>query len=262
MKKQDLLFYNEYEQFYCMARQSEVFHKFCEKVYGKDFSQDGFSDITQIEDILDIAQLNQGSTVLDIGCGNGKMLKFICEKSEACGYGFDYSNNAIESAQNMANGKDLVLHFQTGLIGEINYDKNMFDLITSIDSIYFAENMSKFVQQIYSWLKPNGIFICAYQEGDMMKKSKNENTTELALVLKKLEISYKVTDYTKRTYDLLRHKRKIIEEMKDEFIKNNMKIWYKCAIHQSCAESVSYEQFANNNSRYSYIIRKQDVLCV
>jgi hypothetical protein len=52
--KQDLQFYNEYEEFYNMAGRNEIFHKYCEKVFGRDLSQDGFSDVTQIDDILKI----------------------------------------------------------------------------------------------------------------------------------------------------------------------------------------------------------------
>lgn len=52
MKKENLLFYNEYEQFYEMAEKSIAFQKFCCDSFGQDFSQDGFSDIEQIDMIL------------------------------------------------------------------------------------------------------------------------------------------------------------------------------------------------------------------
>ena len=48
----DLLFYNEYENFYEMANKSKAFKEFCKEAYGEDFSQDGFSDINQINRIL------------------------------------------------------------------------------------------------------------------------------------------------------------------------------------------------------------------
>ena len=40
--KKDLLFYNEYEQFYRFAEESEAFKEFCNEAYGADFSQDGY----------------------------------------------------------------------------------------------------------------------------------------------------------------------------------------------------------------------------
>ena len=49
--EKDLLFYNEYEQFYLMAKKSKAFRLFCEKAFGMDFSQDGFSDISQTDSL-------------------------------------------------------------------------------------------------------------------------------------------------------------------------------------------------------------------
>ena len=39
--KEDLLFYDAYEEFYKMASTSETFRDFCIDAYGADFSQDG-----------------------------------------------------------------------------------------------------------------------------------------------------------------------------------------------------------------------------
>jgi 2-polyprenyl-3-methyl-5-hydroxy-6-metoxy-1,4-benzoquinol methylase len=135
----------------------------------------------------------------------------------------------------------------------------MFDLILSIDTIYFAENMSKFVERVYSWLKPEGYFICAYQEGDVKPKSKDKDSSELALILQKLGILYEVLDYSKRTYDLLKHKRNVIESMKDEFLKNNLNCWYECAVFQSIDKDMTYNEFVVDNSRYYTLFKKDNM---
>ena len=256
MAKQDLLFYNEYEEFYSMASNNNIFHRYCEKVFGGDFSQDGFSDVTQIDDILELVDLKENQVILDVGCGNGKMLKYVHEKTGAITYGFDYSENAIAYANNIVNSNKEAFHFETGLIGEIQYAENMFDLITSIDTIYFAENMSIFINHILSWLKPKGYFICAYQEGDIKAKSKDKDHSELALIFRKMGIEYKTLDYSKRAYDLLKHKRAVIESMKDEFLENDLKSWYDCSMTQSISSNISYKEFLSANSRYIYIVKE------
>lgn len=38
--EKDLLFYNEYEQFYLMARKSKVFRLFCEKAFAGEGNSD------------------------------------------------------------------------------------------------------------------------------------------------------------------------------------------------------------------------------
>ena len=56
MNKEELLFYDEYESFYTMAEKSDAFREFCKDAFGEDFSQDGFSDISQVLMPLSFAQ--------------------------------------------------------------------------------------------------------------------------------------------------------------------------------------------------------------
>jgi len=173
--KKELLFYNAYEDFYAVADKSICFKKYCTAAYGADFSQDGFSDIKQINMILEYAPKVNDISILDIGCGNGKMLKYLQSKIGGHIYGFDYSENAINTARsdNSPNSD-----FKVGIIGEISYPEKLFDLIVSMDSVYFAKNISDFVGQIYSWLKDDGVFFIGYQEGDIMPKTKDYETSK------------------------------------------------------------------------------------
>ena len=75
--------------------------------------------------------------------------------------------------------------FRTGVIGEIEYPSEKFDVIISMDSIYFAKDMEAFVKQARNWLKPGGIFFVAYQEGDVMERTENADSTEFAEAMKK-----------------------------------------------------------------------------
>ena len=49
---------------------SEAFRHFCQDAFGEDFSQDGFSDIAQINRVLDFIPNGMDTHILDIGCGN------------------------------------------------------------------------------------------------------------------------------------------------------------------------------------------------
>ena len=44
MNKNEFLFYDAYETFYAMAKESKAFQSFCKEAFGEDFSQDGFSN--------------------------------------------------------------------------------------------------------------------------------------------------------------------------------------------------------------------------
>ena len=189
----DLLFYNEYEKFYNMANESKAFKDFCKEAYGEDFSQDGFSDINQIKRILKYIPHNKDTRILDVGCGNGKMLGYLQEKTGAFIHGFDYSSNAINDAKISF---PMNSEFKCGCIGETDYPKDYFDLIVLMDSIYFAPDMSLFVNQMMGWLKQDGIIFVAYQEGDVIPKTENVNTTILAKILSEKGISGKLYFYS------------------------------------------------------------------
>ena len=77
MNKKELLFYDAYEAFYTMAKNSKAFQSFCKEAFGEDFSQDGFSNIEQIDRIIQYIPQMDNVHILDIGCGNGKMLGYL-----------------------------------------------------------------------------------------------------------------------------------------------------------------------------------------
>lgn len=253
MDKKELLFYDAYEEFYTMATHSKAFQSFCKEAFGEDFSQDGFSNINQIEMILEYVPNRDNIHILDIGCGNGKMLGYLQKRTNAFIYGFDYSQHAIENAKKLFTNN---AHFDEGIIGEIEYPQAKFDLITSMDTMYFAPNMTSFVAQIKKWLKNDGVFFVGYQEGDVMPKTQNAQTTMLANALEQNKMEYKVYDITKQTYDLLRKKREVAIAHKEQFESEGHLEWYDMLIGQTNCINEPFECFKEKMARYIYIVRK------
>jgi len=254
MNKKDLLFYTAYEEFYTMAEHSTAFQNFCKDAFGEDFSQDGFSDIEQINKILQYIPKWDNVHILDIGCGNGKMLGYLKQKTGAYIHGFDYSEKAIETAK--------VLHpenseFREGIIGEIEYEPEQFDLIISMDTMYFAKDISSFTAQVKRWLKPDGVFFVGYQEGDVMPKTKDAHITVLAEALRQNGMKYEVEDITKQTYELLLKKRVAAKMHQTEFVAEGHQNWYEMLVGQTEYAQVSYEEFQEKMARYLYIARKK-----
>lgn len=250
--KNDLLFYDAYEDFYDMARYSKCFEKYCEIAFGADFSQDGFSDIKQINMIFDHINETDDLHILDIGCGNGKMLNYLQNKVGGNIYGFDYSQNAIETARTI---NKVNSDFRVGVMDEIHYPDKSFDLITSMDTMYFTEDMCSFVGQIKRWLKENGTFFIGYQEGDVMPKTDNSDTSVLAQALKKNGFTYDVINITKQTYDMLSRKSDAIIELKDDFKKENLQGWYDVILEQTVGVNLTFDEYKMKNARYIYIAK-------
>lgn len=252
MNKMELLFYDAYEEFYTMAEKSDAFQVFCKDAFGEDFSQDGFSDIKQINMILEYIPQKENVHILDIGCGNGKMLGYLQKKTGAYIHGFDYSEKAIETAKSLF---PVNAEFKEGIIGEIEYSEK-FDVIISMDTMYFAKDMVAFIAQIKNWLKKDGVFFVGYQEGDIMPKTECEYTTALAKALEKNGMNYEVTDITKQTYDLLKTKRDFAIMYQAEFEAEGHKKWFDMLIGQTESVTETFEQFKQKMARYIYVIRK------
>lgn len=253
MNKTELLFYTAYEEFYAMAGTSEIFKRFCLDAFGEDFSQDGFSDIEQINQILNYIPNKEGVHILDIGCGNGKMLGYLQKKTGAFIHGFDYSGRAIETAKTLYQEN---ADFREGVIGDIEYKAEQFDVITSMDTMYFAKDMTAFVAQIKRWLKPEGVLFVGYLEGDVMPKTQDARTTVLAEALRQNGMQYEVEDITEQTYELLRKKRVAAKKHQEEFAAEGHQNWFDMLIWQTEYAQVSYEEFKEKLARYLYVVRK------
>ena len=252
--RKELLFYDAYEAFYAMADRSTAFQAFCKEALGEDFSQDGFSDINQINLILQHVQLNASSHILDIGCGNGKMLGYLQKKTGAHISGFDYSEKAIQTAQSLYPTN---ADFRVGAIGETDFPAEQFDLITSMDTMYFANDMTDFVSQIKRWLKPDGVFFAGYQEGDVLPRTQNIRTAELTKALEANQMPFEAIDITQQTYDLLRRKLQAALHYKAAFEAEGNREWFDLLIAQTEYALPPYVDFKQKMARYLYIAKKQ-----
>lgn len=253
MEKEGLLYYKEYEAFYEMAEKSAAFQRFCRDAFGQDFSQDGFSDIGQVDMILPYIPAKGDVHILDIGCGNGKMLGYLQEKTGAFIHGFDYSRAAIAAARaSFAERAD----FQEGIIGGIEYPEHSFDMVISMDTMYFAEDMGAFVAQIRRWLKPDGMLFVGYQEGELVPRTCDGHTTELAKALQKNEMNYEVRNITKQTYELLKTKREAAMVHKAEFEREKHMEWFDMLMMQTMCAEESFEEFEKAMARYIYTAGK------
>lgn len=253
MDKKNLLFYDAYEEFYAMAQKSNAFKAFCKDAFGEDLSQDGFSNIEQIDMIFNYIPQKENVNILDVGCGNGKMLGYLQSKTEVNIYGFDYSETAINTAKKLFPEKS---NFKEGVIGETDYPDSTFDVIVSMDTMYFANDMNAFVAQIKKWLKKDGVFFVGYQEGEVVPKTKNADTSLLANALKSNDMKYEVTDITQQTYELLKTKRNSAMNHKAMFEAEGYSQWCDMLIAQTEYAKDSFEQFKEKMARYIYVIRR------
>lgn len=125
-----------------------------------------------------------------------------------------------------------------------------------MDTMYFAPNMSAFIDQIMRWLKKDGIFFVGYQEGDVMPKTENQNTIVFAQVLIEKNIDYKCIDITKESYELLLRKREAAFFYEKDFAEEGNTERINTLLSQTDYADKPFEEFKNKLARYIYIVRK------
>ncbi|RZJ99241.1 MAG: class I SAM-dependent methyltransferase [Flavobacterium sp.] len=99
------------------------------------------------------SKISHGS-VLEIGCGNGYLLKTLSDGGFDC-YGIEPSPLAYNHAKNV-----LKLNVDNCFLHESKFYDQQFDVIVMIDVVEHISEMNLFMQQITKVLKPGGfIFI-------------------------------------------------------------------------------------------------------
>lgn len=103
----------------------------------------------------------QGSEkVLDIGFGNGYLEKLIYRQAQCQIEGIDISEDMVIAATK--NNKEAVskgkVHFAVGDCCNLVFDDASFDVVITMNTIYFWEDTIKGLKEIYRVLKDGGVF--------------------------------------------------------------------------------------------------------
>ncbi|MBP5576687.1 MAG: class I SAM-dependent methyltransferase [Treponema sp.] len=98
--------------------------------------------------------------VLDIGYGNGYLLKYLYRKTKSQLYGIDISEDMLKKAsrKNREAARQGKLHLQTGDCCALSYEDNFFTAVTSINTVYFWQDTVKGLSEIKRVLKPGCSF--------------------------------------------------------------------------------------------------------
>jgi len=128
------------------------------------WAQNGRAELMEIEHgknvskFLESISFDKPFTFLDVGCGNGWVVKKI-SKNNNCkkATGIDKSKKMIEQAsKKMENIKEEFIHTD---VESWKYS-GKFDFIFSMESLYYADSIERALQKIYKLLKPGGQLFC------------------------------------------------------------------------------------------------------
>ena len=173
---------------------------------GKDegMKKNHFPAFQEIKKIIKDGHKGQKkNTLADVGCGNGWATDNLeKEKYISQAFGYDGSLNMIKKAQ--ANYPDI-----TFSQGDLNFwsPNQKFDIIYSMEVIYYLKSPEKFIQECYkNWLNPGGMFIAGidhYSENleslsrpsDLRVEMKTKTTKQWKNILEENQFSQCKTKY-------------------------------------------------------------------
>ncbi|MFT8313263.1 MAG: class I SAM-dependent methyltransferase [Clostridium sp.] len=117
----------------------------------------------QYKSVMNNLNCSQKDRVLDIGFGNGYLIKHLAKKNEGDFYGIEISDDMLKTAckRNRELIKQGKVYLTKGNVMDIPFENSFFDKIYTVNTVYFWENLDKSLSEIKRVLKPNGIFINA-----------------------------------------------------------------------------------------------------
>ena len=236
-------FYNEYYQ---ATLHSPAHALFCERVYGLDLGQHGMADMAQLHVLLAELHLEPGQTLLDFGCGDGRISEWIADTAGLNVSGVDFAEGAIRQARERTSSKRDRLRFYWADLeaGRGTFPAGPFDRIVAIDSIFFCRNLRQVLEALLERLKPLGWLGIFYHCAPGLAAEE----TSLAGRLRDLAVGYEVLDFSAQNTRHWQLKKQVLLELEAQFRAEGNEFLYKNRI----AECEGLER----NQRYLYMVQK------
>ena len=135
---------NKFEQ-----RSKDSYNKKAEKY---DSTFDGKFTVKFKNMIFNNLNISNNSNVLDIACGNGRLLQMLSSKCSFNGYGVDISEKMIAQAKSL----NPSMNFYVAGCEKLPFEDNFIDLITVSASFHHFPDVEKFAKEVNRIVKKGG----------------------------------------------------------------------------------------------------------
>ena len=137
------------------SEQSRTHYNLRAKEY--DASPEGQFTLPYNRMICDAATLRDGDTILDVACGNGRLLRMLSRKARVKAYGIDISEEMVATARELNREAE----FAVGSADQLNFSDNTLDLITVCCAFHHFTKPKVFMAEAHRVLKPGGKLLIA-----------------------------------------------------------------------------------------------------
>lgn len=123
--------------------------------------------------IVKSLELSEDTVILDVGFGNGYLESLIYKKTKCSIYGIDISEDMIKlaSEKNRKGIENGNIHLSVGDCCNLEFEDETFDIVTTMNTIYFWNDTIQGLQEIYRVLKGNGVFYNAILTKEELDKA-------------------------------------------------------------------------------------------
>jgi ubiquinone/menaquinone biosynthesis C-methylase UbiE len=243
-----------YKEYYTEAPRSPAYAAFCEQLYGRYLNQTNFSDMAQLEKLIEVAKLGSGSRVLDLGCGSGMIAEYIAGVTGARVWGMDYVQEAIACAQARTAPKRDRLTFRVGNLDELPYAPASFDALIAIDTLYMPKDLDATLAQMRRLLAPGGQMLIFWIEmvwGPSASRTVLQaDHTTLAEALRRAGLAFQTWDFSAATYAMMQRKRVLAEAFRTDFEAEGRLFLYDLLVMESESNTTPYDPETAMLGRY------------
>ena len=209
-----------YSEIFRQYNASKILTTVTKQVHGKDLGQLSMMTMPQLNKLLELLQLTPDDSVLDLGCGIGKITEYIFDLTQANIVGIDIASEAVELAQKRTENKRDKLEFRVDDMDDLSIPPASVDCIIAIDTLYFVEELEDTIGQMKTLLKPQGRMGLFYSESCLPTESKDKlqpDNTKLSLALQKHGLKYQTFDFTVEEKDFWNKANQLYRKHKDDF---------------------------------------------
>jgi ubiquinone/menaquinone biosynthesis C-methylase UbiE len=112
----------------------------------------------------------KGLRVLDLGCGLGWFCRWAVEAGASSVHGIEISEKMLEGAREFKEGKDQITYEQADL-EKFVLEKQSFDVAYSSLVLHYLPDLTRFLAEVRSSLKPGGKFVVSIEHPIMTAPS-------------------------------------------------------------------------------------------
>jgi len=136
----------------------------------------------RVEDLLQ-SHMREGQSVVDVGCGTGPMVEYLCERGLVY-HGVDVAEPMLDSIRAAFRGKPYEgrIHLEVGTSERVPYPDAKFDILLGMGLLEYLDNMNPTFDEIARLLKPGGVAILTIPNRQSLNRFVMRNTQPLTTV--------------------------------------------------------------------------------